>query len=79
VLHYRDDQKRGARRQALGDKGVGRKILALIALAGWSGRSQASWPGLSRPSTWFGASSASKQGAQAKSFTSVGPCNGLRR
>ncbi len=34
--------------------------------------------GLSRPSMWFGASSAPKQGAEAKSFTSVGLCNGLR-
>src|SRR5208282_622864 len=36
----------------------------------------ASWPGLSRPSTWLGARSARKQAAEAKKLHGCGPCNG---
>jgi len=37
---------------------------------------KASWPGLSRPPTWFGASSPRKQPAEAKNPAFVGLCIG---
>ena len=67
-----------------------KEILAAYGVSCWLRRNwnwgdplaaalKVSWPGLSRPSTWFGASSARKQPAEAESLAFVGLCGRPRR